>query len=83
VLAQDGSIRAVYPVAPIPGAPEWGVVIDLPKQVLLADSVALQGLLDQTQTRDALNSLLMAIGAGLVGLLLIWITASGVTHPIN
>ena len=83
VLAQDDLIRAVYPVAPIPDAPAWGVVIDLPKQVLLADSAALQTLLDQTQTRDTLKSLLVAIGAGLLGLLLIWFTASGVTRPIN
>lgn len=62
VLAQDDLIRAVYPIAPIPGAPAWGVVVDLPKQVLLADSVALQELLDQTQTRDTLESLLVAIG---------------------
>ena len=83
VLAQNDLIRAVYPVAPIPDAPAWGVVIDLPKQVLLADSVALQTVLDQTQTRDTLESLLVAIGSGLLGLLLIWFTASGVTRPIN
>ncbi|MCP1507711.1 methyl-accepting chemotaxis protein [Pseudomonas marginalis] len=83
VLAQNDLIRAVYPVSPIPDAPAWGVVIDLPKQVLLADSVALQTLLDQTQTRDTLKSLLVAIGAGLLGLLLIGFTASGVTRPIN
>lgn len=59
------------------------MVIDLPKQVLLADSVALQTVLDQTQTRDTLESLLVAIGSGLLGLLLIWFTASGVTRPIN
>ncbi|CRM93957.1 MULTISPECIES: methyl-accepting chemotaxis protein [Pseudomonas] len=83
VLAQDQSIRAVYPVAPIPEAAPWGVVIDLPREVLLADSVKLQALLDQTQTRDTLESLLVAIGAGLLGLLLIGFTASGVTRPIN
>ncbi|CRM71194.1 hypothetical protein [Pseudomonas sp. 58 R 12] len=83
VLAENDLIRAVYPVAPIPDAAAWGVVIDLPKQVLLADSIALQALLDQTQTRDTLESLLVAIGAGLLGLLLIWLTASGVTRPIN
>ncbi|ELQ16075.1 methyl-accepting chemotaxis protein [Pseudomonas fluorescens BRIP34879] len=83
VLAQDDLIRAVYPVTPIPDAAPWDVVIDLPKQVLLADSVALQSLLDQTQTRDTLMASLVAIGAGLLGLLLIWLTASGVTRPIN
>ncbi len=83
VLAGDALIRAVYPVAPIAEAPAWGVAIDLPKDVLLADSMKLQTLLDQTQTRDTLESLLVAVGAGLLGLLLIWFTASGVTRPIN
>ena len=83
VLTQDELIRAVYPVAPILGAAVWGVVIDLPKQVLLADSVELQTLLDQTQTRDTLKSLLVAVCAGLLGLLIIWLTASGITRPIN
>ncbi|MBD8561870.1 methyl-accepting chemotaxis protein [Pseudomonas fluorescens] len=83
VLARDELIRAVYPVAPIPEAAAWGVSIDLPKSVLLADSMKLQALLDQTQNQDALESLLVAVGAGLLGLLLIWFTASGVTRPIN
>ncbi|WP_460137545.1 methyl-accepting chemotaxis protein [Pseudomonas sp. S1_E04] len=83
VLTQDELIRAVYPVAPIPDAAVWGVVIDLPKKVLLADSLELQTLLDHTQTRDTLKSLLVAVSAGLLGLLIIWLTASGVTRPIN
>ncbi|MBC3301962.1 methyl-accepting chemotaxis protein [Pseudomonas sp. SWRI18] len=83
VLARDELIRAVYPVAPIPETAAWGVAIDLPRGVLLADSMKLQALLDQTQTRDTLESLLVAVGAGLLGLLLIWLTASGVTRPIN
>ncbi|XXE09426.1 methyl-accepting chemotaxis protein [Pseudomonas sp. Z1-14] len=83
VLARDELIRAVYPVAPMPEAAAWGVAIDLPKNVLLGDSMKLQALLDQTQTRDTLESLLVAGGAGLLGLLLIWFTASGVTRPIN
>ncbi|MDK8264945.1 methyl-accepting chemotaxis protein [Pseudomonas oryzihabitans] len=83
ILAQDNVIRAIHPVAPIADAAPWGIVIDLPKQVLLADSTKLQALLDHALTRDTLVSLSVAIGAGLVGLLLVWLTASGVTRPIN
>jgi methyl-accepting chemotaxis protein len=61
----------------------WGVVIDLPKQVLLADSVKLQAVLDDAQETGVLTALLVAVVAWLVGLLLIWLTASGVTRPIN
>ncbi|MBV4476439.1 methyl-accepting chemotaxis protein [Pseudomonas sp. B2M1-30] len=83
ILEQGDLIRAVYPVNPIADSKAWAVVIDLPKQVLLADSVKLQAVLDDAQRTGTLTALLVAVVAGLVGLLLIWLTASGVTRPIN
>nr|WP_025112812.1 methyl-accepting chemotaxis protein [Pseudomonas sp. H1h] len=83
ILEQGDLIRAVYPVDPIGNSRAWGVVIDLPKQVLLADSVKLQAVLDDAQKTGLITALLVAVVAGLVGLLLIWLTASGVTRPIN
>ena len=83
ILEQGDLIRAVYPVNPIADSKAWAVVIDLPKQVLLADSVKLQAVLDDAQQTGTLTALLVAVVAGLVGLLLIWLTASGVTRPIN
>jgi methyl-accepting chemotaxis protein len=83
ILEQGELIRAVYPVDPIGNSRAWGVVIDLPKQVLLADSVKLQAVLDDAQETGVITALLVAVVAGLVGLLLIWLTASGVTRPIN
>ncbi|MGF6112475.1 methyl-accepting chemotaxis protein [Pseudomonas frederiksbergensis] len=83
ILEQGDLIRAVYPVSPINDSKAWGVVIDLPKQVLLADSVKLQAVVDDAQQSGTIKALIVAIAAGLVGLLLIWLTASGVTRPIN
>ncbi|MEN5042657.1 methyl-accepting chemotaxis protein [Pseudomonas koreensis] len=83
ILEQGELIRAVYPVDPIGNSRAWGVVIDLPKQVLLADSVKLQAVLDDAQETGVITALAVAVVAGLVGLLLIWLTASGVTRPIN
>ncbi|RON78155.1 chemotaxis protein [Pseudomonas fluorescens] len=83
ILEQGDLIRAVYPVDPIGNSRAWGVIIDLPKQVLLADSVKLQAVLDDAQKTGVITALLVAVVAGLVGLLLIWLTASGVTRPIN
>ncbi|MCY1395859.1 Methyl-accepting chemotaxis protein McpU [compost metagenome] len=83
VFKQGEVIRAVYPVTPVPGARSWGVIIDLPEQVLLADAVKLQGILDAAQTSGTLKALLIAACAGLVGLLLMWLTATGVTRPID
>ncbi|UZE10673.1 methyl-accepting chemotaxis protein [Pseudomonas sp. B21-053] len=83
IIEQGDLIRAVFPVSPIPDSKAWGVVIDLPKQVLLADSVKLQAVVDDAQQSGTIKALMVAIAAGLVGLLLIWLTASGVTRPIN
>nr|WP_207267244.1 methyl-accepting chemotaxis protein [Pseudomonas sp. FW300-N1B4] len=86
ILEQGDLIRAVYPVSPISDSKAWGVVIDLPKHVLLADSVKLQAVLDDAQQTGTIKAVLVAVAAGLAGLaglLLIWLTASGVTRPIN
>ncbi|CRL50983.1 HAMP domain-containing protein [Pseudomonas sp. P154a] len=83
IVQQGDLIRAVYPVSPIADAKAWAVVIDLPKQVLLADSVKLQAVLDDAQQSGTIKTVLVAVIAGLVGLLLTWLTASGVTRPIN
>ncbi|WPO99268.1 methyl-accepting chemotaxis protein [Pseudomonas sp. HR96] len=83
VIEQGETIRAVHPVQLLPGSKPWGVIIDLPQQVLLADAIKLQALLDDAQTSGTLKALLVAAVAGLVGLLLLWLTASGVTRPIN
>ena len=83
VLKQGELIRAVYPVNPVPETKAWAVVIDLPQQVLLADSAKLQTVLDDARNSGVLKTLLVAIGAGVLGLLLMWLTASGVTRPIN
>ncbi|OWP67967.1 chemotaxis protein [Pseudomonas sp. K2I15] len=83
IREEDGTIRAVYPVKPISDAKSWGVVIKLPKQVLLADSLKLQAVLDKAQASGTFKALLVGAAAGLLGLLLIWLAATGVTRPIN
>jgi methyl-accepting chemotaxis protein len=83
IREENGTIRAVYPVKPIADAKSWGVVIKLPKQVLLADSLKLQAVLDEAQASGTVKALLVGAAAGLLGLLLIWLAATGVTRPIN
>ena len=83
IREQGDTIRAVYPVKPLADAKLWGVVIKLPKSVMLADNVKLQAVLDEAQASGTIKALLVGAAAGLLGLLLIWLTATGVTRPIN
>ncbi len=83
IIEQGDLIRSVNPVSPISDAKPWAVVIGLPKQALLADAVKLQGQLEDARQIGTIQTIGVAIIAGLIGLLLIWLTASGVTRPIN
>ncbi|SPO68439.1 methyl-accepting chemotaxis protein [Pseudomonas sp. JV241A] len=83
ILEQGETIRAVNPVQPIADSKPWGILIDLPKQVLLADATSLQATLEDARTSGTLKVLLFATLAGLGGLLLMWLTATGVTRPLN
>lgn len=80
---EHGAISAVHPIKPIPDGQNWAVSIQLPEQVLLADSNNLQSLLDRVQVDGVSKTVLVAILTATVGLLLIWIAATGVTRPIN
>ncbi|MBC3421911.1 methyl-accepting chemotaxis protein [Pseudomonas sp. RW3S2] len=83
ITSEHGTIRAIHPVQPFPGGKNWGVTIELPQQVLLADSDRLQELLDQVQIEGVSKTVLVALITAALGLLLIWLTATGLTRPIN
>ena len=82
-LDQGPSIRALFPVQPIADASPWAVVIDLPKQVQLADALSLQRLLESAQRDNTLKTLLVTVVAAALGLLLMALCASSATRPIK
>ncbi|MBA6117091.1 methyl-accepting chemotaxis protein [Pseudomonas putida] len=77
-----GILRVARPFAPIPNAAPWQVLLELPEAVLQAPAVALNQRLDEHNQRANLTSLLIGLAAAVVGLLLVWLTARGVTRPI-
>ncbi|MDZ4020698.1 Methyl-accepting chemotaxis protein McpU [Pseudomonas sichuanensis] len=78
----NGMMRISRPFTPIPGAAPWQVLLELPESVLQAPAVALNQRLDDHNQRANLTSLLIGLGAAVLGLLLVWLTARGVTRPI-
>lgn len=79
----SGIIRSIYPFKPIDDARPWAVVIKLPKDILLDDSNRLNILLKSSQAAANSNSLIFGLGAAVLGLLLIAITANAVTRQIS
>nr|WP_160287474.1 methyl-accepting chemotaxis protein [Pseudomonas knackmussii] len=81
-LMGDEQLRTVEPLQAIPDSKNWGVILEVPRQVLLAPSLKLQGELDERNTSGALWETAFGIGLALVALLVLWLTARGVTRPI-
>ncbi|BBT39027.1 chemotaxis transducer [Pseudomonas putida] len=77
-----GLMRISRPFAPIPQAEAWQVLLELPEAVLQAPAVALNQRLDAHNQTANLTSLLVGLAAAVLGLLLVWLTARGVTRPI-
>lgn len=53
-----------------------------PEKVLLEPATRLEAQMDEVGTRNTAISLGLGLTAGVVGILLIWLTALGVTRPI-
>ncbi|MFJ9989333.1 methyl-accepting chemotaxis protein [Pseudomonas putida] len=79
---EGGMLRVAHPFAPIPGAAPWQVLLEVPEAVLRAPAVAVNQRLDAHNQQANLSSLLIGLVAAVLGLLLVWLTARGVTRPI-
>lgn len=73
----SGLLRVARPFSPIPGAAPWQVLLELPETVLQAPAVALNQRLDAHNQSANLTGLLIGLGAAVLGLLLVWLTARG------
>ena len=81
-LRHEGALQVLQPLLPIPESKPWGVLMEVPEQVLLARATQLEAKMDEMGTRNTAMSLGLGLAAGVVGILLIWLTALGVTRPI-
>ena len=82
VLHHDGALQVLQPLLPIPESQPWGVLMEVPESVLLEPATRLETQMDEMGTRSTAVSLGLGLAAGVVGILLIWLTALGVTRPI-
>ena len=81
-LQHGDMMRVLQPFKPIPDAKPWSVLLEVPEQVLLGPALQLEQQLDSRRTTDSSLSLLIGLAAVIAGLLLMWLTARGVTRPI-
>lgn len=78
----NGQLQVLAPLLPIPGSKPWAVLLEVPITTLLEPARALQQELDMNNAKGTWLELLLGLAVALVGLLLVWLTARGVTRPI-
>ncbi|WP_298188924.1 methyl-accepting chemotaxis protein [uncultured Pseudomonas sp.] len=82
VLHHNGTLQVLQPILPTPESQPWGVLMEVPEEVLLARATQLEAEMDKMNTHSSAIALGVGLAAGVVGILLIWLTALGVTRPI-
>jgi methyl-accepting chemotaxis protein len=82
IEANEQRLRVLTPLRPIPEATPWGVLLDVSMATVLQPSLELQHDLDAKNARDTGLELLYGLLATTAGLVLVWLTARGVTRPM-
>ncbi|MCJ1878267.1 methyl-accepting chemotaxis protein [Pseudomonas nitroreducens] len=81
--SDDGeSINVLHSLAPVPDAAPWGILLSVPRAVMLAPAERLKGTLDDLRWRSTALEIGIGIAAGLLGMLLVALTALGISRPI-
>ncbi|WP_017938315.1 methyl-accepting chemotaxis protein [Zestomonas thermotolerans] len=82
VLDSQEMLRVLTPLQPIPESKPWSVLLEVPQHLLHEPALRLESELDARRVDDSLVSLGLGLAAVLGGLVLMWLTARGVTRPI-
>src|SRR5690606_7810131 len=83
MLEDEQMLRVLQPVQPIAELEPWAVLLEVPRQVLLEPAQRLEQTLQAQSRKDTMIALAIGLGAVLLGLALMWLTARGVTRPIE
>ncbi|MBG6492158.1 methyl-accepting chemotaxis protein [Pseudomonas aeruginosa] len=79
---ENDDLKVLQPLQPIPGAKPWGVLLEVPKSALLGPALALERQLDDMRREGTWVERGRGRGAAVRGLLVLWLSARGVTRPI-
>ncbi|WP_447782009.1 methyl-accepting chemotaxis protein [Pseudomonas plecoglossicida] len=82
-ISDQEHVGVLVPIHPIPESRPWGVLLDVPANTVMEPARSLQSRLDARTQEDTIWAVAYGVLVGLIGLLLVWLTAKGVTRPIN
>jgi len=81
-FADSGQISMLEPLTPIAGTAPWGILLSVPEQVLLAPAELVTARMDEERLQSSALELGLGLAAALLGIVMIWLAALGVTRPL-
>ncbi|EJN25481.1 methyl-accepting chemotaxis protein [Pseudomonas sp. GM79] len=82
VIRTHDKLRVMKNFSPIPETPAWMILLDTPESVLFEPAKKLESELDTQASQTSRQNFLIGIGATLLGLIVLWFAARGITRPI-
>jgi len=82
IYDQGEDVTVLSTLVPVPGTQSWGILLSVPKQVLLAPAQSLKNLLEELRVRSAWMEVGLGLFIGLLGMVVVALTARGISRPI-
>lgn len=82
VLDDSEHLRMVIPFSPIEGAKKWAVLLEVPKDVVVASATSLAQKIAANDRQTTVWQILIGVAAALVGGVLVYVTAVSISRPI-
>lgn len=75
-------VSVLSSLVPLPGAHSWGILLSVPKQVLMAPTQSLKSKLDELRVRSTWLEVGLGLLVGIIGVALVALAARGISRPI-
>lgn len=82
IYEQGEDVTVLSTLVPISDAQPWGILLSVPKQVLLTPAQSLKNLLDELRAHSTWLEIGLGAFIAVIGMLLVVLTARGITRPI-
>ncbi|MGH8462556.1 MAG: cache domain-containing protein, partial [Pseudomonas sp.] len=75
-------MQLLAPIQPIPGAQPWGVLVNVPRDVLAAPAESMKTWMDSQRWKSSGIELTLGLAAALLGIVMMWFAAKSITRPL-
>nr|WP_136476098.1 methyl-accepting chemotaxis protein [Pseudomonas sp. DG56-2] len=81
-LDSADQMQLLAPIQPIAGAEPWGVLVNVPRSILVAPAESMKSWMDGQRWKSSGIELSLGLTAALLGIVMMWFAAKSITRPL-